>query len=1073
MSNWPTRSHYQTMMQKPQIALSDPALKQCEIAKDAKGQPLCFSGNFAIVFKATCPQTKQSVALRAFISAREDRLKHYNEVSNYLKMRNLRSLVGFQLYEKGIMSTDGKKYPLLRMDWVQGDTLYDWVRERCLKGEGPALADAARRWVELIAELNSNQIAHGDLQHANVMVAPTGELKLVDYDCMCVPVLAGTHNLEIGVEPYQHPQRDETTRLSSRLDDFSALFILVVLRALAAAPGLWRKYVEQAGQEPYEKILIRRRDLEDPASSSLRKDLLALPDPELRELTVQLWECFGKPIDQVPPLSEVLNSFREIEERLQQRDWDGAVVLISKKTPAQLAKATQKLQTSMRNAQARVQCRKALEEAVERGDEAAMAKIYDPQLIDDYPRAQAAARQARLASQVLPHLPHLQQLLQRKEVRPFVAYWDTHQALLSGRRSTQLLQEAARQWRQRNQACDTLLGLLRRPNLDEQAAAAAWCQLEALSGHPEAEPERPAMLKLLARLEALANWQQVPRTLDETTDQQLLQCWKESVFQGWPPAEGERPRATAALQRLDVLAQLHVLDQQSQAGLTLATEQKLLDLARPLPAGYRHAFQQRLEQAQQRLQFVQELQTLVTTGATEAQILAIWGKLGPLRGQGLVPPGLMNQIRIAEKRQPAWEQFQRVPALPNEENDRALCAAWRADLFDGWMVAEQHRPRVLQARQRLDLLARMRQGSSATPTAEGEQALVGLARQLPADYGHSLQARVAQAQQRLEAVRQLVQAFSGTVSDLEGARAWKRLEKADGTMLVTSSSLPLIQRAVRRAPLILALMKLPKNATLDVLDQRLLEIWRPELLQDCADVEPWRPAYVAAVQRRKLLKQLTGALQANDDLTVALLAGHALLKGYRLSAELDAPVRKARQRSQAAQQLLETLKNKDRAAFLKHFDAAMVRQYTRFFQPHQKQLEAWIRSEVAVLDKLGLSSPLFGAPALIPVPGTETCQVRWRWPEPRFAGSCEILVLRGTPSRDKTPSQLESQFHEMLTRRAWEDSGGCLLLHLESALANGVVAVWAVIDVGFATFYSEPLVLGRLPPPKLSRPSIW
>ena len=51
-------------------------------------------------------------------------------------------------------------------------------------------------------------VAHDDLQHANTMIDDKNEIKLVDYDGMCVPGIAGRQNEEIGVEPYQH--RDET-----------------------------------------------------------------------------------------------------------------------------------------------------------------------------------------------------------------------------------------------------------------------------------------------------------------------------------------------------------------------------------------------------------------------------------------------------------------------------------------------------------------------------------------------------------------------------------------------------------------------------------------------------------------------------------------------------------------------------------------------------------------------------------------------------------------------------------------------------------------------------------------------
>jgi len=52
-----------------------------------------------------------------------------------------------------------------------GETLFQWVRGRCLAGDADSIGAIADRWVDLVKELGDASIAHGDLQHANVMVA--------------------------------------------------------------------------------------------------------------------------------------------------------------------------------------------------------------------------------------------------------------------------------------------------------------------------------------------------------------------------------------------------------------------------------------------------------------------------------------------------------------------------------------------------------------------------------------------------------------------------------------------------------------------------------------------------------------------------------------------------------------------------------------------------------------------------------------------------------------------------------------------------------------------------------------
>jgi len=213
-------------------------------------------------------------------------------------------LVSFEYREEEIRSlSDGKRYPIVLMDWVEGETLFQWARNQCRTGNQAALAGAAQQWPAVAAELSQEQIAHGDLQHANVMVTPKSELKLVDYDGMCVPALIGAECLEVGTPPYQHPQRNATLRLSPRLDDFSALLIYVALQALAAEPALWTKYVEQTN---YDKLLFREDDFRLPQRSALRRDLLDSAKPCVREITERLFAAAAGNMDEVPPLDEII-----------------------------------------------------------------------------------------------------------------------------------------------------------------------------------------------------------------------------------------------------------------------------------------------------------------------------------------------------------------------------------------------------------------------------------------------------------------------------------------------------------------------------------------------------------------------------------------------------------------------------------------------------------------------------------------------------------------------------------------------------------------------------------------------
>ncbi len=326
---WPLASHFSAMLQNPRLAFRDPALQQCVVQKNAQGQPRPWAGAFAVVYKATDVYGQNPFAVRVFTTESPERRERYDHISAYLKARRLHCMCDFEYRDAAIRSAgDGKWYPLILMEWVQGDTLFHWVKDRCREGNSAALARAAEKWLAVAKELSDASVAHGDLQHANVMVDEQGHLKLVDYDCLCVPALVGRRNLEAGVTPYQHPARCEQTLLSLDLDHFSELVIYTALRALAVAPGLWQKHVKATG---YDKLLFRSDDIRTPASSALYHDLQNLHDAEVRQLVDRMCDLVHMGMDQVPPLSHLAGSYAKVEQLLNEGDWNAAVKLLNRR----------------------------------------------------------------------------------------------------------------------------------------------------------------------------------------------------------------------------------------------------------------------------------------------------------------------------------------------------------------------------------------------------------------------------------------------------------------------------------------------------------------------------------------------------------------------------------------------------------------------------------------------------------------------------------------------------------------------------------------------------------------------
>jgi hypothetical protein len=108
----------------------------------------------------------------------------------------------------------------------------------------------------------------------------SGQMKLIDYDGMCVPSLANRYVMEGGHLNYQHPAR--SLHFDLNLDAFSALVILTALTALSLQPGLWNEFNHG------NNLLFHESDFKAPEVSRLFQVLHQLKDPRLTHLLHEL-----------------------------------------------------------------------------------------------------------------------------------------------------------------------------------------------------------------------------------------------------------------------------------------------------------------------------------------------------------------------------------------------------------------------------------------------------------------------------------------------------------------------------------------------------------------------------------------------------------------------------------------------------------------------------------------------------------------------------------------------------------------------------------------------------------------
>ena len=287
---WPSPADYVEALQSTRVCLVDPELQLATPEPDSLGLPRPRCGNFAAVFRLR--GARSDWALRCFLRDEAERDTRYSIIDGYVKTTRLHWFVPFSYLKKGIR-VRGITYPVLKMEWANGEHLDSFLKKG--KASPAQILGIAGEFETLVRELRANSIAHGDLQHGNLLVVD-GHLRLVDYDGMFVPGLEALPSHEIGHRNYQHPARS-SAQFGPDLDNFSAWVIYTSLVCLAAYPGSWR-----VPGVLDECLLFRRSDFEHPETSTAFQALQRSTDPRvirLESFLESLAYCDG---DSVPPL---------------------------------------------------------------------------------------------------------------------------------------------------------------------------------------------------------------------------------------------------------------------------------------------------------------------------------------------------------------------------------------------------------------------------------------------------------------------------------------------------------------------------------------------------------------------------------------------------------------------------------------------------------------------------------------------------------------------------------------------------------------------------------------------------
>ena len=242
------------------------------------GSPVMTSGNFAVVFKMQDSRNGKFHAVKCFTKEQQGRAEAYKLIAEELDSRYYEYycihgyLIKIQYLESELFvdskQTDETEFPVLLMDWVEGETLDKYVRKYSFnKYEMEMITNGVKGMVQWLL---SQPFAHGDLKPDNILVREGGSLVLVDYDGMYVQAMKGQKARELGSPDFRHPNRTEDD-FDEHIDDFPAVSILLSLEAITYNPE-WLSYYGAIG-----RLLLSEKDYLNYGNSELVK-ILTLTD---------------------------------------------------------------------------------------------------------------------------------------------------------------------------------------------------------------------------------------------------------------------------------------------------------------------------------------------------------------------------------------------------------------------------------------------------------------------------------------------------------------------------------------------------------------------------------------------------------------------------------------------------------------------------------------------------------------------------------------------------------------------------------------------------------------------------
>lgn len=306
---YPSRTEIVTAFKNPQVCYKAKELIGGNIFYN-KINVIQYAGGYTTVFPFKDKSGKK-IAVRCWCADIGDAKKRSSAISDFLCKEQNQYFVNFNYVENAIL-IKGELQPVIIMDWVEGKPLKEYLSDNC---DSKSFLNIAEKFKMMVADFHKRKIAHGDLQHGNILVKSDGALVVVDYDSMYIDNLKGMNDVIKGLPGYQHPSRSQNQYVQPNLDYFSELVIYLSLLIFAENPKLWLNYCDA------EDLLFSKEDFSNIKQSTIYKQFQKSSNSAIPSLLKKLeMELAKSDIQQLLPLEELLidklqKSFEDISNK--------------------------------------------------------------------------------------------------------------------------------------------------------------------------------------------------------------------------------------------------------------------------------------------------------------------------------------------------------------------------------------------------------------------------------------------------------------------------------------------------------------------------------------------------------------------------------------------------------------------------------------------------------------------------------------------------------------------------------------------------------------------------------------